>query len=68
MTYAEFMREYTSLDHKVLDLRVPDADAAAAIDAFEQRTDISDDWKAEAVGAARRSMEMRDPHHLADKR
>lgn len=68
MTRAEFMQEYTSLDDKILDLRVPDADAAAAIDAFEERTDISDDWKAEAVGAARRSMEIRNPHHLADKR
>lgn len=68
MTRAEFMEEYTSLDDKILDLRVPDADAAAAIDAFEERTDISDDWKAEAVGAARRSMEIRNPHHLADKR
>lgn len=68
MTRAEFMQEYTSLDDKILDLRVSNADAAAAIDAFEERTDISDDWKAEAVGAARRSMEIRNPHHLADKR
>jgi hypothetical protein len=68
MTRSQFMQEYTALDDKVLDLRVSDADAAAAIDAFEARTDISDDWKAEAVGAARGSMEMRSPHHLADKR